>query len=107
MAYKNWPLFYIVLDVFLLDSQQVSVYLLVSNNYNFGIHLYVLIYLRAIICHLFPALKQNLGGGGTNTCDGKADNKHTDRYQPFKDEAYLFYIRTQCVPRCKHSPLRL
>jgi hypothetical protein len=24
-----------------------------------------------------------------------------------KDEAYLFYIRTQCVPRCKHSPLRL
>jgi hypothetical protein len=27
--------------------------------------------------------------------------------QPFKDEAYLFYIRTQCVPRCKHSPLRL
>jgi hypothetical protein len=23
------------------------------------------------------------------------------------DEAYLFYIRTQCVPRCKHSPLRL
>jgi uncharacterized protein involved in response to NO len=26
---------------------------------------------------------------------------------PFKDEVYLFYIRTQCVPRCKHSPLRL
>jgi hypothetical protein len=26
---------------------------------------------------------------------------------PFKDEAYLFYIRTQCVPRCKHSSLRL
>jgi hypothetical protein len=25
----------------------------------------------------------------------------------FKDEAYLFYIRTQCLPRCKHSPLRL
>jgi hypothetical protein len=25
----------------------------------------------------------------------------------FKDEAYLFYIRTQCVPRCKHSPPRL
>jgi hypothetical protein len=23
------------------------------------------------------------------------------------DEAYLFYIRTQCVPRCKHSPFRL
>jgi hypothetical protein len=21
-----------------------------------------------------------------------------------KDEAYLFYIRTQCLPRCKHSP---
>jgi hypothetical protein len=28
-------------------------------------------------------------------------------FQPFKDEAYLFYIRTECVPRCKHSPLRL
>jgi hypothetical protein len=26
---------------------------------------------------------------------------------PFKGEAYLFSIRTQCVPRCKHSPLRL
>jgi hypothetical protein len=26
---------------------------------------------------------------------------------PFKDEACLFYIRTQCVPRCKHSPPRL
>jgi hypothetical protein len=25
----------------------------------------------------------------------------------FKDEAYLFYIRIQLVPRCKHSPLRL
>jgi hypothetical protein len=25
----------------------------------------------------------------------------------FKDEACLFYIRTHCVPRCKHSPLRL
>jgi hypothetical protein len=25
----------------------------------------------------------------------------------FKNEVYLFYIRTQCVPRCKHSPLRL
>jgi hypothetical protein len=24
-----------------------------------------------------------------------------------KDEAFLFYIRTHCVPRCKHSPLRL
>jgi hypothetical protein len=24
-----------------------------------------------------------------------------------KDEAYLFYKRTQCVPRCKHSTLRL
>jgi hypothetical protein len=24
-----------------------------------------------------------------------------------KDEACLFYIRTQCVPRSKHSPLRL
>jgi hypothetical protein len=24
-----------------------------------------------------------------------------------KDEACLFYIRTQCVQRCKHSPLRL
>jgi hypothetical protein len=23
--------------------------------------------------------------------------------EPFKDEAYLFYIRTQYVPRCKHS----
>jgi Leu/Phe-tRNA-protein transferase len=28
-------------------------------------------------------------------------------HYPFKDEAYLFYIRTQCVPRCKHSPLQL
>jgi hypothetical protein len=28
-------------------------------------------------------------------------------YLPIKDEAYLFYIRTQCVPRCKNSPLRL
>jgi hypothetical protein len=26
---------------------------------------------------------------------------------PFKDEAYLFYIRTQLVPRCKHFPIRL
>jgi hypothetical protein len=24
-----------------------------------------------------------------------------------KDGTYLFYIRTQYVPRCKHSPLRL
>jgi hypothetical protein len=31
----------------------------------------------------------------------------TQANQLFKDEAYLFYIRTQCVPRCKHSPLRL
>jgi hypothetical protein len=28
-------------------------------------------------------------------------------HYPFKDEAYVFYIRTQCVPRCKHSPRRL
>jgi hypothetical protein len=28
-------------------------------------------------------------------------------YYPFKDEAYLFYIGTQCVPRCEHSPVRL
>jgi len=27
--------------------------------------------------------------------------------QPFKDETYLLYIRTQSVPRSKHSPLRL
>jgi len=27
--------------------------------------------------------------------------------QPFKDKTCLFYIRSQCVPRCKHSPLRL
>ena len=26
---------------------------------------------------------------------------------PFKDETYPRYIRTQSVPRCKHSPLRL
>jgi hypothetical protein len=25
----------------------------------------------------------------------------------FKKETYLFYVRTQCVPRCKHSPPRL
>jgi hypothetical protein len=25
----------------------------------------------------------------------------------FKDEAYLYYVRTRCVPRCKHSTLRL
>jgi hypothetical protein len=25
----------------------------------------------------------------------------------FKDKAYLFYIRPQCVLRCKHSPLWL
>jgi hypothetical protein len=24
-----------------------------------------------------------------------------------KEETYLFYIRTQCVPRSKHYPLRL
>jgi hypothetical protein len=28
-------------------------------------------------------------------------------YEPLKTERNLFYIRTQCVPRCKHSPLRL
>jgi hypothetical protein len=28
-------------------------------------------------------------------------------FNHLKDEAYLFYIRTHCVPRCKHSPLRL
>jgi hypothetical protein len=26
---------------------------------------------------------------------------------PLKDETCLLYIRTQCVPRCKHSPPRL
>jgi hypothetical protein len=26
--------------------------------------------------------------------------------QPFKDEKYLFYIRTQCVPRSNTVPLR-
>jgi len=26
---------------------------------------------------------------------------------PFKDEMFLCYIGTQCVPRSKHSPLRL
>jgi hypothetical protein len=26
---------------------------------------------------------------------------------PLKTERIQFYIRTQCVPRCKHSPLRL
>jgi hypothetical protein len=26
---------------------------------------------------------------------------------PLKTKRYLFYIRTQCVPRCKHSTLRL
>jgi hypothetical protein len=31
----------------------------------------------------------------------------SERTGTVKDEAYLFYIRTQCVPRCKHSPLRL
>jgi hypothetical protein len=29
--------------------------------------------------------------------------KVTARLLKVKDEAYLFYIRTQCVPRCKHS----
>jgi hypothetical protein len=33
--------------------------------------------------------------------DTRSDKSH------FKDEAYLFDIRTQRVPRCKHSPLRL
>ena len=28
-------------------------------------------------------------------------------YQPFKDETYACYIRTQSVPRCKHSAFRL
>jgi hypothetical protein len=28
-------------------------------------------------------------------------------FEPFKNETCLFYIRTQCVPRSKHSPLRL
>jgi hypothetical protein len=31
---------------------------------------------------------------------------HT-HFNPLKTERNLFYIRTQCVPRCKHSPLRL
>jgi hypothetical protein len=30
-----------------------------------------------------------------------------ETYYPFKDKVYMFYIRTQYVPRCKHSPLRL
>jgi hypothetical protein len=40
----------------------------------------------------------------TRPCGGAVRRVWNDSY-PFKDEAYLFYIRTQCVPRCKHSPL--
>jgi hypothetical protein len=29
------------------------------------------------------------------------------RLNPLNTKGNLFYIRTQCVPRCKHSPLRL
>jgi hypothetical protein len=28
-------------------------------------------------------------------------------FNPLKTKGNLFYTRTQCVPRCKHSPLRL
>jgi hypothetical protein len=28
-------------------------------------------------------------------------------FNPLKTKRNLFYIRTQCVPRCKHSPSRL
>jgi hypothetical protein len=28
-------------------------------------------------------------------------------HYPFKYAACLFYIKTQCIPRCKHSPPRL
>jgi hypothetical protein len=31
----------------------------------------------------------------------------TSTVKLIKDGKILFYIRTQCVPRCKHSPLRL
>jgi hypothetical protein len=30
-----------------------------------------------------------------------------DYINPLKTERNMFYVRTQCVPRCKHSPLRL
>jgi hypothetical protein len=40
-------------------------------------------------------------------CERRIAQTRRLEYQPFKEEAYLFYIRTQCVPRCKHSPLRL
>jgi hypothetical protein len=32
---------------------------------------------------------------------------HSKNTQPFKDKAYLFYGRTQHIPRCKNSPLQL
>jgi len=32
---------------------------------------------------------------------------HNSCASPFKDETYLFYARTQCVPRSKHFLLRL
>jgi hypothetical protein len=46
-------------------------------------------------CYLSCSLNESVG------------NWVTVCLSPFKDAAYLFHIRTQCVPRCKHSPLRL
>ena len=35
------------------------------------------------------------------------DSFKCDELEPFKYETYLFYVRTQFVPRSKHSPPRL
>jgi hypothetical protein len=56
-------------------------------------------YLQKIVCWSSRA------NGGV--C--KVSKKHTKtaEFSPFKDKTCLFYIRTQCVARSEHSPLRL
>jgi hypothetical protein len=47
----------------------------------------------------------------TSTAHGQCTTERAsfkdDEYYPLKDEARLFYIRTQCVPRDKHCPTLL
>ena len=38
---------------------------------------------------------------------GNVDTQNGLSFQPFKDQTCLFYIRTQCVPRSKHTAPRV
>jgi hypothetical protein len=97
-------------------SENPHVYLLVSTDTLASSHCHTIWPLRPLQSHDFSQYSRYVNFSTKASAAIPTVKCHcplllsflvTINDEPFKDEAYLFYIRTQCVPRCKHSPLRL